>query len=152
MTEEQSSDIVALDVAPKKKRKRGGGGRKPFPPEIPRRDVHVDLHPDECRCATCGKDYEPMGVEISEVLNVIPMVCEVLRFIRQRMKPTCQCPGNKIVIAEMPIRNIDKGSVTTEFISAVLVNKYCDHLPVYRQVNRAFKSMKLDIAESSVCR
>ena len=93
-----------------------------------------------------------MVVEISEVLHYIPMVCKVLRFIRQRMKPTCRCPGNKIIIAEMPIRNIDKGSVTTEFIAAVLVNKYCDHHPVYRQVRRMFKSMKLDIAESSVCR
>ena len=34
----------------------------------------------------------------------------------------------------------------------MLVNKYCDHLPVYRQVRRMFKNMKLDIAESSVCR
>lgn len=54
--------------------------------------------------------------------------------------------------ARFPIRNIDKGSVTTEFVAAVLVNKYCDHLPVYRQVRRMFKNMKLDIAESSVCR
>jgi len=152
-TNEASSDDVALVAAPRKpRRKRGGGGRKPFPPEIPRRDVHVPLSPDECRCATCGKDFEPMGVEISEVLHSIPMICEVLRFIRQRMKPACHCSGNKIVIAEVPIRNIDKGAVTTEFIAAILVNKYCDHTPVHRQVNRAFKSMKLDIAESSVCR
>jgi transposase len=138
---------------PKQKRnKNGGGGRKPFPPEIPRRDVHVDLSPDECCCGECGKAFEPMGVEITEVLNFIPMVCEVIRFIRQRMKPACKCVGNKIVIAEMPIRTIDKGSVTTEFVAAVLVNKYCDHLPVYRQVRRMFKNMKLDIAESSVCR
>jgi len=54
--------------------------------------------------------------------------------------------------ASFPIRTIDKGSVTTEFVAAVLVNKYCDHLPVYRQVRRMFKNMKLDIAESSVCR
>ena len=95
---------------PKQKRdKNGGGGRKPFPPEIPRRDVHVDLHPDECRCGECGKAFEPMGVEITEVLNFIPMVCEVIRFIRQRMKPACKCVGNKIIIAEMPIRTIDKG-------------------------------------------
>jgi len=79
--------------------------------------------------------------------------------LKQRMKPACKCVGNKIVIAEMPIRTIDKGSVTTEFVAAVLVNKYCDHLPVYRQVRRMFKNMKLDIvvalvahAESSVCR
>ena len=138
---------------PKPKRNiNGGGGRKPFPPEIPRRNVHVNLSPDECCCDNCGQPFEPMGVEISEVLHYIPMTCEVIRFIRQRMKPTCTCIGNKIVIAEMPIRTIDKGTVTTEMVAAMLVNKYCDHLPVYRQVRRMFKNMKLDIAESSVCR
>ena len=138
---------------PKQKRDtNGGGGRKPFPPEIPRRDIHVSLHPDECRCENCGKEFEPMGVEITEVLNVIPMILEVLRFIRQRMKPTCSCRGTKIVIAEMPIRNIDKGSVTTEFVAAILINKYCDHLPIHRQARRIFKSMNVEIAESSACR
>lgn len=138
---------------PKQKRdKNGGGGRKPFPPEIPRRDIHVSLHPDECRCGNCGREYIPMGVEITEVLNIIPMIAEVIRFIRQRMKPDCKCDGNKIIIAEMPIRNLDKGSVTTEFIAAVLINKYCDHNPIHRQARRMFKSMGLDISESSVCR
>jgi len=132
--------------------KNGGGGRKPFPPGIPRRDVHVTLNPDECRCANCGKDFEPMGVEITEVLNFIPMVLEVIRFIRQRMKAACKCFGNKIIIAETPIRNIDKGSVTTELVAAILVNKYCDHLPIHRQVGRLLKSAKVEIAESSVCR
>jgi transposase len=138
---------------PKLPRKNnGGGGRKPFHPGIPRRDVRVPLHPDDCRCPICGKDYESMGVEVSEVLNYIPMVLEVLRFIRERMKAACSCLGTKIIIAEMPIRNIDKGMVTTEFIAAVLMNKYCDHLPIHRQVNRLFKSTKVEIAESSVCR
>ena len=134
------------------RQKNGGGGRKPFPPEIPRRDVHVTLSPEDCICPSCGLEYESMGVEITEVLNYIPMVLEVIRFIRQRMKATCLCDGNKIIIAELPIRTIDKGSVTTEFIAAVLVNKYCDHLPIHRQVRRILKSAKVDIAESSVCR
>ena len=150
--EQPSADNDALDAAPKKERKRGGGGRKPFPPEIPRRDVHVDLAPDECYCDCCGREYVFMGIEITEVLNFIPMTCEVIRYIRHRYKRECPCHKQNIVIAEMPIRTVDKGSVTTEFIVAVLVNKYCDHLPVYRQVRRIFKNMKLDIAESSVCR
>ncbi len=75
------------------------------------------------------------------------MVLEVIRFIRQRMKPDCDCFGNKIIIAEMPIRSIDHGSVTTEFIAAVLVNKYCDHLPIHRQVGRLLKSSKVEIAD-----
>ena len=130
----------------------GGGGRKSFPQEIPRRDVHVALDLDECCCANCGKDFEPMGVEISEVLNDIPMVLEVIRFIRQRMKAACSCDGNKIHIAEPPIRTIDKGSVTTELVASLLINKHCDHLPIHRQVKRLLKSAKVDIAESSVCR
>ena len=93
-----------------------------------------------------------MGVEITEVLNIIPMVLEVLRFIRQRMKAACTCSGTKIIIAEPPIRTIDKGSVTTEFIAAMLVNKYCDHLPMHRQVGRLLKSTKAEISESSICR
>jgi len=80
-----------------------------------------------------------MGIEITETLHYIPMVLEVLRFIRQRMKAACACAGTKIIIAEPPIRTIDKGSVTTEFIVAMLVNKYCDHLPMHRQVGRLVK-------------
>jgi transposase/uncharacterized coiled-coil protein SlyX len=138
---------------PKQLRKNnGGGGRRPFHPGIPRRDVRVPLNPDECRCSTCGAEYESMGVEVTEVLNYIPMVLEVIRHIRERKKATCTCHGTKITIAEMPIRTIDKGKVTTEFIAAVLMNKYCDHLPIHRQVNRLFKSTKVEIAESSVCR
>jgi hypothetical protein len=76
----------------------------------------------------------------------------VLRFIRQRKKATCTCAVTKIIIAEPPIRTIDKGSVTTEFIAAMLVNKYCDHLPMHRQVGRLLKSAKVNIAESSLCR
>ena len=143
---------AASDEPKQKRNKNGGGGRKPFPPDIPRRDIHVPLQPDEIRCENCGKEFESMGVEITEVLNIIPMILEVIRFIRQRMKAVCECFGNKIIIAEMPIRTIDKGSVTTEFIAAILVNKYCDHLPVHRQIGRLLKNAKVEVAESSVCR
>jgi hypothetical protein len=71
-----SESTTEPPIEPKKPRKNnGGGGRHSFHPGIPRRDVRVDLHPDDCRCPICGKDYEPMGVEITEVLNYIPMVC-----------------------------------------------------------------------------
>ena len=139
-------------VTPKPPRKRGGGGRNAIPKHIPRRDIRVSLPPDERCCATCGAEYESMGVEISEVLNAIPMIVEALRVIRERLKPVCSCSGNKIVIAEMPIRTIDRGSVTTEFVAALLVNKYGDHLPIHRQTKRMFTSMGIDISESSVCR
>jgi transposase len=156
-TESQVSSVSPADEPlieePKPQRqKNGGGGRNSFPTEIPRRDIHVSLAPDERCCANCGKGFEPMGAEVTEVLNFIPMAFEVLRFIRQRVKAACTCAGTKIIIAEPPIRTIDKGSVTTEFIVAMLVNKYCDHLPMHRQVGRLVKNAKVKIAESSICR
>src|SRR5215469_10194983 len=85
--QEPSSNEPNPSDEPKQPRKKnGGGGRKSFHPGIPRRDIHVSLDPDECRCGNCGRDFEPMGVEITEVLNFIPMVLEVLRFIRQRIR------------------------------------------------------------------
>ncbi|GHT43362.1 hypothetical protein FACS189443_6990 [Planctomycetales bacterium] len=141
------------EANPKRTReKNGGGGRNSFPPNIPRRDIPIPLHPDECRCPKCGKDYESMGEETTEVLHYVPMVLTVLRFIRERKKAACDCDIQKVKIAEMPIRNLDKGSVTTELIAAVLVNKYCDHLPVHRQVERLFKTSGVKPSESSVCR
>jgi transposase/uncharacterized coiled-coil protein SlyX len=151
--EEKQTCLIEFSREPKLPRKNnGGGGRKPFPPGIPRRDVRVPHHPDDCRCPICGKEYESMGVEVTEVLHLVPVIFEIIRFIRERMKAACSCLGTNIIIAEMPIRNIDKGMVTTEFIAAMLMNKYCDHLPIHRQVNRLLKSAKVEIAESSVCR
>ena len=151
-TESSVNNEPPVNEPKRRREKNGGGGRHSFPSSIPRRDIHVSLSPDECRCPRCGKGFVSMGVEITEVLNFIPMVLEVLRFIRQRMKAACTCFGNKIIIAEPPVRTIDKGSVTTEFIAAMLVNKYCDHLPMHRQVGRLLKSTKVVIAESSICR
>jgi len=151
-TESQVNNETPVDKPKRRRTKNGGGGRNSFPSNIPRQDIHVSLSPEECQCASCGMDFVSMGVEITEVLHYIPMFLEVLRFIRQRMKAACDCFGTKIVIAEPPIRTIDKGLVTTEFIAAMLVNKYCDHLPMHRQVGRLFKSAKVNIAESSICR
>ena len=151
-SESQVCNASPVEELKPKRKKNGGGGRLSLPPGLPRRDIHVSLSPDECRCANCGKAFVSMGIEITEILNYIPMFFEVLRFIRQRMKAACRCSGNKIVIAEPPIRTIDKGLVTTEFIAAMLVNKYCDHLPMHRQVGRLLKSAKVTIAESSICR
>jgi transposase len=87
-TESQVNNESPVEEPKRKRKKNGGGGRKSFPSEIPRRDIHVSLQPDECCCPNCGKNFEPMGVEVTEVLNFIPMVLEVLRFIRERMKAT----------------------------------------------------------------
>ena len=150
VSSESAADEPPVEEPKRQRQKNGGGGRNSLPPNIPRRDIHVSLSPEECCCANCGKDFVPMGIEITEVLHYIPMFLEVLRFIRQRMKAACTCFGTKIVIAEPPIRTIDKGLVTTEFIAAMLMNKYCDHLPMHRQVGRLLKSAKVKIAESSI--
>ena len=85
-TESPVNNEPPVEEPKQRRKKNGGGGRNSFPSSIPRRDIHVSLPPDECHCANCGTDFVPMGVEITEVLNFIPMVLEVLRFIRQCLR------------------------------------------------------------------
>ena len=146
-------DKAKPDEASSAKRKRGGGGRKGFPKNIRRKEIRIDLSDEEKHCAECGKEYEKMGVEISEMLHFIPAILIVLQIIRRRYVKTCACGKcREIALAEMPVRNIDKGAYSTEFIAAALVNKYCDHLPIHRQFRRLLKSSGVSVSESSFCR
>lgn len=153
---ESAAEVTQDDTAseePKKKRpKNGGGGKKPFPPGISRRDVYVDVPLDDRICSCCGTEYVDMGVEITEVLNRIPAILEIIRLIRRRYRQNCTCGTFTVVVADQPIRTIDNGCVTTEFVASILVDKYCDHLPIHRQMDRTLKNSGVTVSESSVCR
>jgi transposase len=93
-----------------------------------------------------------MGVEITEVLHLIPAVFVVLQFVQNRYKNKCDCGEEKFVIAEMQERPNDKSAVTMELIAAMLVSKFCDHSPIHRQVNRLSNDYHYTISEDSFCR
>jgi len=101
--------------------------RQPLPEHLPRERV---VHVPACTCPDCGKEMRPIGEDVSEVLDYVPEHFRVIRHVR----PKLACPGcEKIVQIEAPSRPIDRGMASAALLAHVLVSKYADHLPLYRQ-------------------
>jgi transposase len=102
--------------------------RRPLPAHLPR-EMRTIL-PKQEACPDCGGQLKPLGEDVSEVLEYIPEHFKVIRQVRPKL--ACAC-CNKIVQAESPSRPIARGLAGPGLLAHVLVSKYCDHLPLYRQ-------------------
>jgi transposase len=101
--------------------------RQPLPGHLPREQI---VHSPACTCPECGKPMRQIGEDIAEVLDYVPARFRVIRHVR----PKLACPGcEKIVQAEAPARPIARGLAGAGLLAHVLVSKYADHLPLYRQ-------------------
>ncbi len=101
--------------------------RKPLPEHLERHDT--ELSPSGS-CDECGGAFKTLGEDVTEELEYIPGRFVVNRIIRPRRACTC-CEA--IVQAPLPSRPIDKGRPGPGLLAHVLVSKYADHLPLYRQ-------------------
>ena len=100
--------------------------RKPLPASIPRNEEV--LSPGEA-CA-CGGKLRRLGEDVTEELEYLPGRFVVKRIVRPRM--ACgRC--EKIQQAPLPSRPIERGRPGPGLLAHVLVSKYADHLPLYRQ-------------------
>ena len=100
--------------------------RKPLPPELPRNGTV--LSPGD-GCA-CGGKLRTIAEDVTEELEYIPGRFVVNRIVRPRM--ACAC-CEKIVQAPLPSRPIERGRPGAGLLAHVLVSKYADHCPLYRQ-------------------
>lgn len=102
--------------------------RKTLPAFLPRETAtHM---PDQTACPDCGGALRPLGEDVSETLEYVPASFKVIRHVR----PKLSCGGcDRIVQKAAPSRTIDKGLPGPGLLAHVLVAKYADHLPLYRQ-------------------
>jgi len=103
--------------------------RKPLPAHLPRVDDVIAV-PETC-CTECGStELRPLSESITEELDYIPARFVVRRIVRPKLScRTCET----IHQAPMPSRPIERGRPTAGLLAHVLVSKYADHLPLYRQ-------------------
>ena len=123
---EQELQDLASPPAPAKE-PRQQPRRAALPPELPRVDLHHE--PDSTTCA-CGCQLRRIGEDVSEKLDYTPGVLTVQRHVRGKWACS-QC--QTLRQAPVPAQIIDKGLPTSGLLAQVLVAKYCDHLPLYRQ-------------------
>ncbi len=101
--------------------------RRPLPDSLPREVVE---HPAPCACPQCGGALRPLGEDVTEVLDYVPATFRVIRHVRPKL--SCRA-CESIAQAPVPSLPIQRGLPTPALLSHVLVAKYADHLPLYRQ-------------------
>jgi len=119
-------------------------GRKGLPGHLPREDIELGIDGAVCPC--CNGPLHAIGETISEILDFVPASLRVLRI--RRPKYGCRACGT-IHQAPAPERPIAKGLASPALLAHVLVSKYCDHTPLYRQT-QIFARHGLDIDRSTL--
>jgi transposase len=122
-----SREIEALAPAASARGERRQPKRAALPANLPRREIRHE--PENTACA-CGCQMKRIGEDIAEKLDYIPGLFTVERHVRGKWA-CAKC--ETIVQAPVAPHVIDKGIPTTGLLAQVLVAKYADHLPLYRQ-------------------
>jgi len=117
--------------------------RAPLPDHLDREEEI--LSPGDA-CGDCGGALKPLGEDVTEELEYIPGHFVVKRIVRPRMACTC-CEA--FAQAELPSRPITRGRAGPGLLAHVLVGKYCDHLPLYRQ-SGIYARDKVDLHRSTL--
>lgn len=102
-------------------------GRRRLPAHLPRREV---LHAPDSACPSCGGAMRKVGEDVTEVLDYTPARFAVIRHVRPAL--SCRC-CETMAQAPMPSLPIERGLPSAGLLAQVLIAKYCDHLPLYRQ-------------------
>ncbi|WP_298797708.1 IS66 family transposase, partial [uncultured Rhizobium sp.] len=118
--------------------------RQPLPDHLPRHDV---THQATCACPVCGgSDFIRAGESVSEVLDYVPASFRVVRHVQPRF--TCKGCDTQIK-ADMPSLPIERGKPGPGLVAHVLIAKYCDHLPLYRQ-SEIYAREGVDLSRSTM--
>jgi transposase len=125
-TAEAEQEPVATISAEAPERKRPS--RRPLPDHLPR-DTQTH-QPEHAACPDCGGVWRQLGEDVSEVLEYVPASFRVIRHVRPKF--SCAC-CSRVIQAPAPSRPIARSFAGPGLLAHVLVAKFCDHLPLYRQ-------------------
>ena len=127
-----SGEAESEDAAAAKRTRRAAQrrtNRGSLPAHLPRIEMVVDIEDHTCPC--CRTALHRIGEDRSERLDIIPAQLRVL--VVRRPKYACRACEEVVVQAPAPARLIEGGLPTEATVAQVLVAKYADHLPLYRQ-------------------
>ena len=129
----QAEEEAGADAKDIERRKTGAARRRrnrgSLPAHLPRIEQVVDIEDKSCPC--CSGALHRIGEDVAERLDVIPAQFRVL--VVRRPKYACRTCQEVVVQASAPARLIEGGLPTEALVAHVVVSKYADHCPLYRQ-------------------
>lgn len=146
----EAEDIVkaVAEGHPEPIRQRATPKRKPLPDHLPRQEiVHQPAADGACVCPDCGGGMAKLGEDVTEVLDYVPGRFQVVRHVR----PKYACKAcDAITQAPAPAMPTPRGRATPAMLAHLLVSKYCDHLPLYRQ-SEIYARDGVELDRSTLC-
>src|SRR5215469_14860304 len=142
-----NGDITEVVIRQKGKAKNHPG-RQSLPPHLPRIERVIACPGEQCKCGVCGQEKVIIGYEISEQLEVEPAKYFVQ--VSKREKRACRCGRGGVMTAPVAKRIIEKGLVSDRVVIQTLVNKYCSHLPLYRQSATLEQETGLELSRATM--
>ena len=152
-TEEKESEATEhIEYDRKKKKNKNLNGRVAIPDHLERREVIIDLPEEEKICPITGKMMIKIGEAITEQLAVEPPKFYVNKYIRPKYASPDRRKGAKVGVrsAALPGSPIERCKADVSTLSSIIVNKYADHLPLYRQ-EQIFKRHGIRVPSNTMC-
>jgi transposase len=138
------AEDAALDPPASRATKPRNTNRGSLPKHLPR--IEEVIEPEQTLCG-CGAERHVIGEDTSERLDIIPAQFRVI--VTRRPKYACRSCTNGVVQAPAPARLIPGGMPTEATVAHVLVSKYADHLPLYRQA-QIYSRQGIDLDRSTL--
>jgi transposase len=133
--------------------RRRGHGRRPRPADLPRERVEIDLTEAEKACPCCRRVRVRIGADVSERLDYRPASL----FVRQIVRPSYACryceragDGAQVVQPPLPPEPVPRGTAAAGLLAHLIVSKYVDHLPLYRQES-ILARLGWEVTRSTLC-
>lgn len=101
--------------------------RRPLPEHLPREEI---VHPGACSCPNCGGTLRRIGADVTETLDYVPGRFKVVRHVREAF--SCRL-CETVVQSPAPNHTIARGRAGPGLLAHIIVSKFDDHLPLYRQ-------------------
>jgi transposase len=142
--ETKLADLEKVSYTRKRPKKRGP---KAIPEHLPRIKVLIDPNEAERVCACCSKDMERVDEVVTEELDIVPPQFRVKQYVQGKWR--CHECMNRDLVEPLPARPIQKGRPSPSLLAYIVVSKYLDHQPLYRQ-EQIFKRHGIHLARSTM--
>lgn len=119
-----------------------------IPKHIERERVLIDVDPELRHCSACDCEMQKIGEDVTTELDYVPARFIAREFVRP--KYSCRACSDGVLQERLPKRPIEKGRPGLGLLTQVVVAKYVDHVPLYRQ-EKIFRRSGLEIPRSTLC-
>src|ERR1041385_2251137 len=146
--EQKALEEAVEEVEETTKSRKVRRGRRPLPKDLPRERVELEPAAEEKVGCLCHGEMKKIGEDVTETLEYVPASFLVIETVRPKF--ACSKCQEGVVTAPLPPRPIEKGRPGPGLLAQVVVSKYADHLPLYRQ-EQIYERQGVELSRSTLC-